>query len=219
MATSTPALLRVSQNVQRVEHRGPERGKLCGFDGLGAGRQPAQRTATTAVEGCSGLTKVRVASSNLVIRSRYKFSSAALSGAAFRLRGYAQDRLGPRPLAPSQICNDRIPAVARGERITEPPRRRNRARLLHDGLDFSVSGSGLTRDQVLGAAALASRATPREWAELTRAQAETPTVGTETTAPAASDRPEVATTRDVPVNVTVEDVSANEHDGPVCTIE
>jgi hypothetical protein len=82
-----------------------------------------------------------------------------------------------------------------------------------DGLDFEVSGQGLTKDQTLAAAASASRASPDEWAAL-GSQA-----GDANTAPAGTSPPEVPSDtqpsfvgdpRDVAVTVKVDDVSPNE---------
>ena len=83
-----------------------------------------------------------------------------------------------------------------------------------DGLDFALSGQGLTSDQILQAAASASRASPDEWAAL-GSQIYTPadTVAAGTSPPDASTDTtpsSVATPRDVAVTTTVDDVSTNE---------
>ena len=82
-----------------------------------------------------------------------------------------------------------------------------------DGLDFQVSGQGLTEEQTIAAAASASRASPEEWSAL-GSQA-----GPVATAPAGTSPAEVPSDtrpsfvgepRDVAVTVTVDDISANE---------
>jgi hypothetical protein len=84
-----------------------------------------------------------------------------------------------------------------------------------DGLDFSLSGQGVSSDQVLKAAASASQASPDEWARLLGSRI----AGPDATAAAGTSPPVVPVDtqpsfvgepRDVAITVTVHDVSANE---------
>jgi hypothetical protein len=84
-----------------------------------------------------------------------------------------------------------------------------------DGLDFELSGQGISRDQILAAAGSASRASPDEWTGLLASQA----FGPGDTAPAATSRAEVPTEtastiaggpRDVAITAKVDDVTTNE---------
>ena len=85
----------------------------------------------------------------------------------------------------------------------------------HDGLDFLISGSGVTSDQILSAATSASRASPDEWAHLLGSKniASSDTVPTGTAPPVAPVDTEpsfVGEPRDVAITVTVDDVSKTE---------
>jgi hypothetical protein len=84
-----------------------------------------------------------------------------------------------------------------------------------DGLDFEVTGQGLTKDQTVAAAASASRASPDEWEHLLGLQSS----GETATAPAGTSPAEapsdtqpafVGEPRDVAITVTVDDISSNE---------
>jgi hypothetical protein len=84
-----------------------------------------------------------------------------------------------------------------------------------DGLEFALSGQGMSSDQILDAAASASQASPDEWASLLGSQIIVPG----DTTPAATSPPEVPVDseplfegepRDVAIAVTVDDVSSNE---------
>lgn len=84
-----------------------------------------------------------------------------------------------------------------------------------DGLDFLLSGSGVTSDQILNAATSATPASPDEWAHLVRPQNVPPndTVATGTSppvVPAGTTPAFVGEPRDVAITVTVDDVSNNE---------
>jgi|GEM_PF-4096961 len=84
-----------------------------------------------------------------------------------------------------------------------------------DGLDFLLSGRGVTSDQMLAAATSASPASPDEWAYLLDQgnAASTDTIATGTAPPAAPVDTEpafVGEPRDVPITVTVDDVSDND---------
>jgi hypothetical protein len=84
-----------------------------------------------------------------------------------------------------------------------------------DGLDFELTGQGLTREQILAAAASASPASPDEWEHLLGSQI----IGPGDTAPVATSPAEVPTEtaptiaggpRDVAITVKVDDVSPND---------
>jgi hypothetical protein len=84
-----------------------------------------------------------------------------------------------------------------------------------DGFQFGLSGQGVSRDQILSAAASASQASPDEWAGLLRSQI----VSAGDTVPAGTVAPAVPTDtqpsfvgepRDVDISATVDDVSTNE---------
>ena len=83
-----------------------------------------------------------------------------------------------------------------------------------DGLEFVLTGQGITSDQLLKAAASASHASPAEWAALaprTNAPAATVVAGTSPPeAPTDTAPPFVGEPRDVDITVSVDDVSANE---------
>ena len=83
-----------------------------------------------------------------------------------------------------------------------------------DGLEFELTGQGLTSDQILEAAASASRASPEEWAalgSLTNTPADTVAAGTSPPeVPTATEPSFVGAPRDVAVTVSVDDVSSNE---------
>jgi hypothetical protein len=84
-----------------------------------------------------------------------------------------------------------------------------------DGLDFEVTGQGLTKEQTLAAAASASRASPDEWEHLlglqSSGEAATAPVGTPPAeAPSDTQPAFVGEPRDVAVTVKVDDVSSNE---------
>ncbi len=84
-----------------------------------------------------------------------------------------------------------------------------------DGLDFLLSGRGVTSDQMLAAATSASRASPDEWAHLLDQgnAASTDTIATGTAPPAAPVDTEpafVGAPRDRPITVTIDDVSNTE---------
>ena len=84
-----------------------------------------------------------------------------------------------------------------------------------DGLDFLLSGRGVTSDQILTAAASASPASPDEWAHLLDQgnAASNDTIATGTAPPAAPVDTEpalVGEPRDRPITVTVDDVSNTE---------
>ena len=84
-----------------------------------------------------------------------------------------------------------------------------------DGLDFLLSGRGVTSDQMLAAATSASPASPDEWAHLLDPGnvASTDTIAPVTAPPTAPVGPEpvfVGAPRDRPITVTIDDVSNTE---------
>ena len=84
-----------------------------------------------------------------------------------------------------------------------------------DGLEFWLSGHGVSSDQVINAAASASRASPVEWARLVGSQINGPdaTVAAGTSPPEVptdTEPPFVGEPRDFDIAVTVDDVSPNE---------
>jgi hypothetical protein len=83
-----------------------------------------------------------------------------------------------------------------------------------DGLEFVLTGQGVTSDQVLKAAASASRASPDEWAALgshTNGPADTVAAGTSPPEVPTDTAPSfVGEPRDVAITVKVDDLSTNE---------
>ena len=82
-----------------------------------------------------------------------------------------------------------------------------------DGLDFEVSGQGLTKEQTLAAAASASHASPDEWAALgsQAGPADTVSAGTSPAGLPSDTQPGFAgEPRDVAITVKVDDISAND---------
>ena len=85
----------------------------------------------------------------------------------------------------------------------------------HDGLDFTLTGRGVTSDQILNAATSASLASPDEWAGLLGSRNVRPndTVATGTSppvAPAVTEPSFSVEPRDIAITVTVDDVSNTE---------
>ena len=84
---------------------------------------------------------------------------------------------------------------------------------IRDGLDFEVSGQGLTKEQTLAAAASTSRASPDEWTALGSQAGQTdpaPSGTSPAEVPGDTQPSFVGELRDVNVTVTVDDVSSNE---------
>ncbi|MEY2525105.1 MAG: hypothetical protein QOJ66_3670 [Ilumatobacteraceae bacterium] len=82
-----------------------------------------------------------------------------------------------------------------------------------NGLDFEVTGQGLTEDQTIAAAASASRASPDEWAALGSQAGPVDTVSAGTSPaelPSDTQPGFVGEPRDVAVTVKVDDISSNE---------